>query len=121
MGNVKCEEAMATAPYSYVSTDQDSEGGGLYQEMLERQRMHRDFETYVHQKDEADTAEKTKESLLHVTGKSTLCMPLIKGTACSGVTQSMNNIREMRELSHCHFENDNEAIRDAMYTNTQFA
>merc|ERR1711871_849021 len=77
--------------------------------------MHREFETYVHHKDEADTAEKTKEALLHVTGKSTLCMPLIKRTACTGVTQSMNNIREQRELSHTNFEDDNEALRDAMY------
>merc|ERR1711871_574445 len=83
--------------------------------------MHREFETYVHHKDEADTAQKTEEALLHVTGKSTLCMPLIKGTACSGVTQSMNNIREQRELSHVNFEDDNEAIRDAMYENSQFA
>lgn len=112
---------MSTAPYEYKSTDIGSEGGGLYQEMLERQRMHREFETYVHQKDEADTSEKTKEALLHVTGKSTLCMPLIKGTACSGVTQSMNNIRERRELSHVNFEDDNEALRDAIYEASRFA
>jgi len=112
---------MSTCPYEYKSTDQGSEGGSMYQEMLERQRMHREYETYVHHKDEADTAEKTKEALLHVTGKSTLCMPLIKGTACSGVTQSMNNIREMRELSHVNFEDDNEAMRDAMYEASEFA
>merc|ERR1711998_521364 len=113
--------AMSTAPYEYKSTDMGSEGGGLYQEMLERQRMHRDFETYVASKDEADTAEKTKECLLHVTGKSSLCMPMIKRTACTGVTQSMNNIREQRELSHINFEDDNEALRDAMYERSEFA
>merc|ERR1711998_438369 len=113
--------AMSTAPYEYKSTDMGSEGGGLYQEMLERQRMHRDFETYVASKDEADTAEKTKECLLHVTGKSSLCMPMIKRTACTGVTQSMNNIREQRELSHINFEDDNEALRDAMYEQSEFA
>ena len=32
--------------YEYVSTDKNSEGGGLYQELLERQRLHREFENY---------------------------------------------------------------------------
>merc|ERR1711934_311144 len=113
--------AMATAPYEYKSTSAGDEGGSLYQEMLERQRMHRDFETYVHQKDAADSSEKTKEALLHVTGKSTLCTPTVKGTACTGVTQAMNNIRETRELSHNNFEDDNEMQRDALYEESEFA
>jgi len=94
---------------------------GLYQEMLERQRLHREYENYVEEKDKADTMEKTKESLLHVTGKSTVCTPSIKGTACAGITQSMNNIRELRELSHVNFEDDNEAQRDQLYGDSQFA
>lgn len=93
----------------------------MYQEMLERQRMHREFESYVFEKDQADSMEKTKEALLHVTGKSTLCTPMIKGTACTGVTQSMNNIRELRELSHQHFEDDNEQQRDDSYAASAFA
>jgi len=112
---------MPSCGYSNVSTDKDSEGGGLYAEMLERQRLHREFETYVHQKDEADTAEKSVEALLHVTGKSAMCQPAVKGTACSGVTQSMLHIRELREMSHTHFEDDNEVVRDAMYEASDFA
>jgi len=120
MGN-NSRSAMSTAAYNYKSTDMGSEGGSLYQEMLERQRMHREFETYVHEKDNSDSMEKTKEALLHVTGKSTLCAPMVKGTACTGVTQSMANIRELRESSHTNFEDDNELQRDDMYGASQFA
>merc|ERR1719201_1455219 len=94
---------MATAPYSYVSTSTlraggDDEGGSLYEEMMKRQQLLRNFETYVHEKDAADSAEKTREALLHVTGKSESCTPLITGGLCMGITPPMTQIRKARAV-----------------------
>ena len=106
---------MSTGAYETFSTDRGSEGGSLYQQMLERQRLHREFENYVYEKDKADSLEKTKEAILHVTGKSARCVPFIKGVPCGGVTTPMMNMIHERTLSHIDFENDNEAKRDDLY------
>lgn len=112
---------MSTGAYDYPSTSRGDEGGSLYQEMLERQRLHREFECYVHEKDTVDSELKTKEALLHVTGKSARNAPTVQGTACTGVTQAMSHIREARQLSVNEFENDNETQRDKMYQASAFA
>jgi len=89
--------------------------------MLKRQSLHRDFETYVHDKDAADSAKKKKEALLHVTGKSETCTPQVGGRTCLGVTPSMGEIREGRNLSTIDFENKNEEKRDELYGASEFA
>merc|ERR1711907_700077 len=121
MGTVE-PAVMATAPYTYVSTSTlraggDDEGGSLYEELMKRQQLLRNFETDVHNRDVADSAEKTREALLHVTGKSASCTPLITGGLCMGVTPPMEQIRKARDLSHNHFESE----RDAIYGASEFA
>jgi len=117
---------MSTGAYNYVSTSTlraagPDEGGTLYQEMLKRQELLRNFETDVYNRDDTDTCEKTGEALLHVTGKSETCTPLIAGRACMGMTTAMNEIRKAREQSHLDFENKNECERDTAYGNSEFA
>ena len=75
--------------------------GTLYQEMLKRQQLLRNFETDVYNRDDTDTCEKTGEALLHVTGKSETCTPLIAGRACMGMTTAMNEIRYAPHVPSC--------------------
>ena len=114
---------MSTGAYNYVSTSTlraagPDEGGAsicsargvnhslpvpgtLYQEMLKRQELLRNFETDVYNRDDTDTCEKTGEALLHVTGKSETCTPLIAGRACMGMTTAMNEIRYAPHVPSC--------------------
>ena len=86
------ETTKEVAPLKLCSASA-SRSGSLYEEMMKRQQLLRNFETYVHEKDAADSAEKTREALLHVTGKSESCTPLITGGLCMGITPPMTQIR----------------------------